>query len=182
MKHLPRNNQRGAALMVGLMILTVVTLVALSSMKNTNTQQTLAGNMQQRMLVYQAAESLIRVVVNTVNRPGAPMGGGDHPLVAAISNAMDTDPDTVAPAFPLPNLDGAPPPADPGVPAPAAEIQGVGTLTYLGSTNAPGYSIGQGASGVYVAHRFQINSVVNMTTENTQDTHLQGLKRIAPAP
>ena len=50
-------NENGAVLIVGLLILLLTTLVALSSMQNSNIQEKMAANAQESNRAFQAAES-----------------------------------------------------------------------------------------------------------------------------
>lgn len=57
-----RNNrhQRGAALIVGLIMLLLLTLIGVAGMRDTLLQEKMAGNMRDRELALQAAESALR--------------------------------------------------------------------------------------------------------------------------
>ncbi len=52
-----RNSQRGAALIVGLMMLLILTVLVASSMTTTFMEAQMAGNLQQAEYAFQAAES-----------------------------------------------------------------------------------------------------------------------------
>jgi len=54
------NNQRGAALIVSLVILLAMTLVAVTSMKGTSTELSMAGNLRESGLTFQATEAGLR--------------------------------------------------------------------------------------------------------------------------
>lgn len=60
--NLARNNrhQRGAALIVGLIMLLLLTLIGVAGMRDTLLQEKMAGNMRDRELALQAAESALR--------------------------------------------------------------------------------------------------------------------------
>jgi type IV pilus assembly protein PilX len=55
--HPPRNRQRGAALVVGLILLAVLTLLAISGMNTASTELVMAGNEQYRQQAFQASET-----------------------------------------------------------------------------------------------------------------------------
>lgn len=164
MKMPNQHTQRGAVLIVGLILLIVVTVVAVSAIRLTNTQQILAGGMQQQMTVFQAAESMIRQVVAEIMDPNPPAGGGDHVLVESINN----------------NLAGNPPPRR-NLPNFQADVNAFADVVYIGQTNAPSSSIAVGNPFVAVVQRFQIDSTATMPTENSQANHIQGMKRLGPS-
>lgn len=53
-------NQRGAVLIVSLVILVAMTLIAVTSMKATSTELSMAGNLRESSLTFQAAEAGLR--------------------------------------------------------------------------------------------------------------------------
>jgi type IV pilus assembly protein PilX len=55
-----RATQRGAVLVVGLVILLVMTLIGVTAMRATGLEEKMAGNMRDRNLAFQAAESGLR--------------------------------------------------------------------------------------------------------------------------
>lgn len=54
------HNQRGAVLIVSLMILVILTLLGITAMQTTTFQEKMAGNMRSRELSFQAAEGALR--------------------------------------------------------------------------------------------------------------------------
>lgn len=166
-----RNKQQGAALVVGLILLIVVTLVAISGIKSTSVQQSLAVGMQENMMTYQVADTLIRQVVNEVNDT-APLAdaNGDgvpdnpHILVSAIMNNDVTIGQDVR-EIPLEGGEDG--------------LTADGELGYHGTTpNVPGYSIGK-----YVGHLFQLDSTAELRIDNlasSQAINSLGLMRVAP--
>lgn len=65
MKSTRFRRQRGAALVVGLVLLLILTLLAVSGMNTATTELTMAGNEQYRANAFQAAETGIEQVVAT---------------------------------------------------------------------------------------------------------------------
>lgn len=57
---LPINNQRGATLIIALIMLLLLTIIGLSSMRGTSLQESMAGNMRDSSLALQAAEAALR--------------------------------------------------------------------------------------------------------------------------
>lgn len=53
--------QQGAVLIVGLIMVLLMTIVGLAAIRSTGLQETMAGNMRERNLAFQAAEASLRV-------------------------------------------------------------------------------------------------------------------------
>ena len=162
--------QAGAALIVGLILLIVVTLVAISGIKSTSIQQSLAAGMQQNMLTFQTADTILQQVANTANStdPLVDTDGDGVPdqqnlLVEAINNNDVTA--TPAQSPQVINLVG-----------PQGGLTGTANLSYQGAVMAT-----EGSSiGVYVNHIFQIDSRSQLATANSQANTVLGLKRLGP--
>lgn len=60
MTALPINSQRGATLIIALIMLLLLTIIGLSSMRGTSLQESMAGNMRDSNLALQAAEAGLR--------------------------------------------------------------------------------------------------------------------------
>ena len=73
-------SQGGAALIVGLMLLVIVTLLAVTAMGTANTELVMAGNEQFRERAFQAAETGIEMAVrkSRSSDPDVPMTCGAH--------------------------------------------------------------------------------------------------------
>ena len=87
MGHPPRvlSGQAGSALIIALILLLVITVLAVAGMQNTILQERMAGNMHDRNIAFQNAESGLR----TAQR-GLP-GNVDEPIGFASSNAAEWD-------------------------------------------------------------------------------------------
>lgn len=85
-----RYQQRGAALVAGLVLLLILTLLAISGMNTATTELIMAGNAQYQARAFQAAETGIeRVIATGVFNP--------NPAVAPVPVTIafpDADPDT----------------------------------------------------------------------------------------
>lgn len=70
--HYPRQvrSERGAALVVGLVFLVVMTLIAVTAMQSTTLQERMAGNVRDRSLAFQAAEAALRAGEQWIGVPG----------------------------------------------------------------------------------------------------------------
>ncbi len=55
-----KNNERGAVLIAGLMILLILSLIGVTAMQNTTLEERMANNFAQRDLAFQSAESALR--------------------------------------------------------------------------------------------------------------------------
>lgn len=62
-----RHRQRGAALVVGLVLLLILTLLAISGMNTATTELTMAGNAQYQVRAFQAAETGIEQIIAAGN-------------------------------------------------------------------------------------------------------------------
>lgn len=60
MTSLPIKNQRGAILIIAMIMLLLLTIIGLSSMRGTSLQESMAGNMRDSSLALQAAEAALR--------------------------------------------------------------------------------------------------------------------------
>lgn len=63
-----RDRQGGAALVVGLILLVVVTLMGISAMRDTTLEEKMAGNLRDSNLAFQASETALRHCENIVER------------------------------------------------------------------------------------------------------------------
>jgi hypothetical protein len=94
----PSGRQRGAALVVGLLLLLVLTILAISGMNTASLELMMAGNTQYQQNAFQAAETGIEraLVLGSFN----PAGGTER------FPAPSSDPDVPDSAEPIPNTDG----------------------------------------------------------------------------
>src|SRR5688500_11003113 len=66
-----RNNQRGVALIVSLVLLVVATLIGLASVRGTTLQERMSANMYDRSLAFQRAEAALRAAEGAITLNGA---------------------------------------------------------------------------------------------------------------
>lgn len=65
----PRHaRQQGAALVVGLLLLVIITLLAVTGMTTANTELIMAGNEQQRQNGFRAAETGVDAAIRSINK------------------------------------------------------------------------------------------------------------------
>lgn len=98
--------QQGAALVIGLILLLVLTLLAVSGMNSASLEFIMAGNEQYRSNAFQAAEAGIeQSIAQSAFNPGV----GAPPLLTGATTATDTWAATVTPQLagvPLPAIWG----------------------------------------------------------------------------
>lgn len=91
-----RHSQRGAALVVGLLLLLVLTLLAISGMNTASLELVMAGNTQYSQNAFQAAEAGIeRSLIDGAFNPGS---GTEGPTTATLTST-DTVTSTITPAL-----------------------------------------------------------------------------------
>lgn len=82
------SKQRGAVLIVGLIMVLLMTIVGLAAIRSTGLQETMAGNMRERNLAFQAAEASLRVgeaLVEDNNVDGLDFSGATAGLVPDLN-------------------------------------------------------------------------------------------------
>lgn len=85
------HSQQGAALVVSLVILVAMTMLGITSMKGSSTELTMAGNLRESGLTFQAAEAGLRHAESIVeNSASSAIFDGTNP--SRLSKG-DTDPD-----------------------------------------------------------------------------------------
>lgn len=65
---------RGAALITGLLILTVMTILGLASMRGTILQERMAGNLKEQASAFQAADAAVQAALTTIELSPSPPG------------------------------------------------------------------------------------------------------------
>ncbi len=157
--------QNGAALVVGLMLLLVLTLISLSAIKNTTRQQLMATNSELSLKTFAAAESAIRDLLNEANYLRPAPAGENYVLRQAIQNA------------------------DIGAAAPTRQVNNIPELTITSSLNydgtgiAPGNTMNLGTGQGFVLHEFTINGQATLgeaTDPLSRSWHQLGLAQVGP--
>lgn len=91
------HGQRGAALVISLLILLVMTLIGVTAMQTTVMEERMAGNLRNTNLAFQAAEAALREAENylapltATNRPTAVNACGTPPCTVWEANQLTTD-------------------------------------------------------------------------------------------
>lgn len=65
--HFKTNNQHGVVLIVGLVMVLLISVISMSAIRGTGLQETMAGNMRDRNIAFQAAESGVRSGEERIN-------------------------------------------------------------------------------------------------------------------
>lgn len=147
------NKQKGAALIISLIILVVMTMIGVASMGTSLMQEKMASNSQNKNITFQAAESSVGALITAVL-------GGDQ---SDMTNAMN-DLGNVGPFIPF-DVD------DPDVTAGyQVTYLGVITLTSGGSLDA------DESSTTLQAHRFEISATGTVPPTNAQTVINQGIE------
>lgn len=79
--HGSRPHQRGAALIVALVMLLVLTLIAVTASRTSTLQERMAGNLRQSSLAFEAAESTLRIGEEWIEN----QIGGPRPVAVTVS-------------------------------------------------------------------------------------------------
>ena len=154
--------QRGATLVVGLVLLLIITMIGITAMQGTTVQQKMATNVQFNESAFQAAEDGVRTVTQEARSRRAPPVGSGNILVDSLGSAPGTVIQRVA----------------------NDAVKGTRSnagVTYAGATSAAGFSLGAG-SGNFVFHRFRVTATGVARDGVSTNTHVQELGRVGPSP
>jgi type IV pilus assembly protein PilX len=101
MKHSPCSSQHGAALIVGLIVLLLMTLIGVFAMRGSIMQERMATNQRDRELAIQAAEIALRdaerFIASLNNRPDPTVGGTNSNIYTLNSTNLDPHPNNAKP-------------------------------------------------------------------------------------
>lgn len=81
-------HQRGATLIVLLVMLVVITLLALSTVRSTTMDERMAGNARDRDKAFQAAEAAVQACLTQVNNKSYPAASVLTPVAATADDAV----------------------------------------------------------------------------------------------
>ena len=152
----PPPHQRGAALVIALIILLVLTVMGVSGIRNATLGEAMAFNTQVKSITFQAAETAIGgVIINQGSVLNQAVGAGvGAPPVANDYSAM------------------ANPPGQP------QSVAATVTTAYIGWEYAPGYSLKE--SGGFAQFNFDISGSGAMATASALSIHRFGAAKIGP--
>lgn len=163
--------QRGVALVVGLILLLVLTMIGVIAIKSSTQQQRMAASYQQQTQTFQAAESNIRLIMGQINgRPGNSLNRNTDFLSTAVNNAPTT---RLTPATATPPL------APAGVVTVAGNVNGFNSAANIYLTATPLNSgMPSGASlkaGAFTPFYFDVNSVATQANTGARSNNIQGV-------
>ncbi len=99
---------RGAALVVGLLILLVITIIGLSSMRSTLLEERMAGNLRDRARAFEAAEAALREAETwLLGQSNRPLANSGSPYDVWSANGPDPDTSNATPWWFETSIDGA---------------------------------------------------------------------------
>lgn len=158
-------SQRGVALLIGLILLLVLSVLGLAAIRNTSQQTMMAAGNQQQTLTFHAAEAAIHLIMAELagDQTGVvtPANGGMQLLVTAITNGKNP----AASAVPVrkPAFDSS------------SGLSAAAGIKWTGTTLVEGGSIGK--FGMY---QFNLDSNATQAGTNAIDHHQQGIGFIGP--
>ncbi|MBT8132226.1 MAG: hypothetical protein KJO35_08150 [Gammaproteobacteria bacterium] len=146
-------NQSGAALIVSLILLLILTVIAVVGMSTATLELAMAGNMQYQNTAFEAAESIVEA---EIMRPDLvpPTAPGVMPLTAANVNR------------------------DYKNPADRTLATATATTSYLGPTGTTGWQLGGATS--FSAFHFEVNGVAT-AAQGAAASHRQGFFVVGPS-
>lgn len=178
------SNQRGVALIVGLILLLVLTIIGVVAIKSSTQQERMSASYQQQALTFQGAESLLRMTVSWLNNnAGANLPAGTPDLL--------TQSVAIAPATLLTPVTATPTPDGGAANTPAGSIQLVGdtynqavaasttTVANFYHTGTGGISPGMDI-GKFTAFAFDVNAVSFHPPTGSRSNNILGISYIAP--
>lgn len=147
------NHQRGAALVVSLILLLVLTVLGIVGMSTATLELAMAGNMQYQNNAFEAADSIVEAEMTRDDISPLPAPAA-LPLVPAHVSK--------------PYVDGL------GIVAATASAQ----TNYLGRTGVSGWQLGGAVS--FSAFQFEINGVAT-AAQGAAASHRQGFYVVGPS-
>jgi len=161
-------NQKGAALIVSLLILVVLTLLGINSIGGSNLEERMAQNFHHTTLAFHAAESSINTVLSISNPEASSYNASNDllntALLAGIGNTSTTATYNMDPGNTLPNT----------------SLNTTTTISHIGISACPQSSMGQNANSVACGY-FEINADASISATHTSTSHVQGVYRPVPS-
>ncbi|MGH8455893.1 MAG: PilX N-terminal domain-containing pilus assembly protein [Stenotrophobium sp.] len=148
------------ALMVGLMLLLVLTLLGIAAIRGTTTEERMSANSQQHVTTFQATEAAIRQVMAEARGDGA--DGPEHILITARKNGISPKAEDIPKRTPE---------SGHGITAKAGVV-------YTGMAARPNSSLGEGVGMVDL--QFTIDATGKQAVTNASAHHQQGVSRPGP--
>lgn len=160
------DRQRGAALIVSLLILTVMTLIGVTAVSSTSVDERIAANSQQKMITFQATESAINQAIVDATPASPTYVEAEDPLRAATN----AGPNIVLNNFAQYDM-------DPEQKLANTELLADVDVVYTGQTIAPGYGFSSGLT----MFTFTLDVTTQVESTAVRSHHIQGVRRPAPS-
>lgn len=169
--------ERGMALIMGLMLLLVITILGIATMRGTMMQERMSASNQQQAITFQGAETAIRTVMDELRAVTPPPAGVTQSLlITALNNG--TAPTSAQLATTLRTADTTSLDTASGVITNGTTS--TATLTYANTTISAGSSMGIGSSGSVLNYNFVIDATSTQANTNAASRHQQGIARQGP--
>lgn len=169
--------ERGMALIMGLMLLLVITILGIATMRGTMMQERMSASNQQQAITFQGAETAIRTVMDELRAVTPPPAGVTQSLlITALNNG--TAPTSTQLATTLRTADTTSLDTASGVITNGTTS--TATLTYANTTISAGSSMGIGSSGSVLNYNFVIDATSTQANTNAASRHQQGIARQGP--
>lgn len=171
MKYNNTCKEKGAALIVSLMILLVMTIIGVSALGNTSLEERMSQNFQHTNIAFQASESAIGKVIIEGDAGGTGIYTNpfyvqaSDPLITALNAGVDDTSTTRIQDM------------DPQNHLANAELSATSVISYKSANHCPGMSVDD-----FICYNFDISAVATIDATNTRQEHLQGVARPAPNP
>ena len=156
------NRERGAVLLVSLLMLLLVTLVGFATMETSNLEMKMSTAREMKEIAFQTAESILEEA------------SSDYDYLGAAYTAYLRDPNS--PVWPKRSgyeMTGY----DTG--ARKLEAGGASKMEFLTNTATAGYSIRKGAAGLDTYY-YEVQATSELSDANISNTHMQGVFVEAP--
>lgn len=159
------HRQQGAALIVSMIFLLILTLIGVSGLNNSGLESRMAHNFQLNSYVFHGAESAIQEVIQLSNSQNNPLyvQANDMLLNALVAGTNVSLP---APAY---------------SPDPAGHLGGAvmtsnSSVQHMGATPCPGNS------PIIKCELFEVTSTAAISDTGANTTHRQGIRLYIPGP
>ena len=90
-----RNRQSGAALVVGLVVLVLLTLLGIAAMRTSALEERMAGNLRESNIAFQSAEGALREAIAS-NLPAKPYDGTKAGFTQVVNKFLDSSSKSVS--------------------------------------------------------------------------------------
>jgi type IV pilus assembly protein PilX len=144
-------NQKGAVLLVSLLMLLVTTFVGFSAMETSNLESKMAAARELKELTFQSAEAVVEFGLTDVSYASA-----------AYTVALQS-----STSWPTRSYGSSDFPHD-------TYISGSSTMSFDVTANSLGYSIRKGASGI-ATYYYEVEATALRANTNASSTHIQGV-------